>query len=64
MLKAAKESGKVVQVGLHRRIGPHHVSALKFLKDGGAGQVGMVRLFAHYGGGRRSRTPTPRCPKG
>ena len=27
MLKAARESGRVVQVGLHRRIGPHHVSA-------------------------------------
>src|SRR5436190_7500411 len=51
MLRAATDSGKVVQVGLHRRIGPHHVSAHKFLKDGGAGTVGMIRLFANYGGG-------------
>jgi len=62
MLNAAKDSGKVVQVGLHRRIGPHHVNALKFLKDGGAGTVGMVRLFAHYGGGPEkpaANAPTP-----
>ena len=26
MLKAAKDGGNVVQVGLHRRIGPHHIS--------------------------------------
>jgi predicted dehydrogenase len=53
MLKAAREAGRAVQVGLHRRIGPHHVSALKFLKDGGAGTVGLVRCFAHYGGGAK-----------
>ncbi|HVE41347.1 MAG TPA: Gfo/Idh/MocA family oxidoreductase [Planctomycetota bacterium] len=64
MLKAAKESGKVVQVGLHRRIGPHHVSALKFLKDGGAGQVGMVRLFAHYGGGPEKPSANAAPPEG
>src|SRR4029079_3302405 len=47
MLRAARESGRVVQVGLHRRIGPHHVSAMKFLKSGAVGDVGMVRAFAH-----------------
>ena len=31
MFKAAQDSGRVVQVGLHRRIGPHHVSAMNFL---------------------------------
>src|SRR5947207_6955481 len=47
MLRAARASGRVVQVGLHRRIGPHHVSGMKFLKSGAVGEVGMVRLFAH-----------------
>src|SRR5215471_9754939 len=28
MVQAARESGRVVQVGLHRRIGPHHVSGM------------------------------------
>ncbi len=63
MLSAAKDSGKVVQVGLHRRIGPHHVNALKFLKDGGAGQVAMVRLFAHYGGGAEKPTANAAVPE-
>ena len=63
MLNAAKESGKVVQVGLHRRIGPHHVSAHKFLKDGGAGTVGMIRLFANYGGGPEKPEANQPAPK-
>ncbi len=64
MAKAAREAGRVVQVGLHRRIGPHHVGALKFLKDGGAGTVGMVRLFAHYGGGPEKPAPNAPPPEG
>ncbi|HMJ90577.1 MAG TPA: Gfo/Idh/MocA family oxidoreductase [Candidatus Acidoferrum sp.] len=54
MLHAARDGGRVVQVGLHRRIGPHHVSGMKFLKSGAAGDVGMVRLFAHSGGGKET----------
>src|SRR5215469_15078828 len=34
MLKTARDTGRVVQVGLHRRIGPHYVSARKFLQAG------------------------------
>jgi predicted dehydrogenase len=62
MLKAARASGKVVQVGLHRRIGPHHVSAMKFLREGGAGQVGAVRLFVHYRGERELPRPNSAPP--
>lgn len=58
MLKASREAGRVVQVGLHRRIGPHHVSGMKFLKEGNAGKVGMVRLFVSGGGGGPER-PSP-----
>jgi hypothetical protein len=63
MLRAARESGRVVQVGLHRRIGPHHVSGMKFLKSGAVGDVGMVRLFAHGGGGRENPAPNAKVPK-
>src|SRR3954454_4196727 len=51
MVKAARETGTVVQVGLHRRIGPHHVQAMRFLKTGLVGKIGMVRCFAHGRGG-------------
>jgi len=64
MLAAARASGRVVQVGMHRRIGPHHVSGMKFLKSGGAGKVGMVRLFAHYGGGQEKPSPNEPPPSG
>jgi predicted dehydrogenase len=63
MVRAARDAGRVVEVGLHRRIGPHHVSAMQFLKEGGAGKVGMVRMFAHYGGGPEAPTPNSDPPK-
>ncbi|MEN9674290.1 MAG: hypothetical protein RIS76_186 [Verrucomicrobiota bacterium] len=64
MLKAARDGGRVVQVGLHRRIGPHHVSGMKFLKSGAVGDVGMVRLFAHGGGGPEKPTANSEPPEG
>ena len=51
MLNAARAANLTVQVGLHRRIGPHYVSGMKFLKDGNAGDVGSVRMFVHSTGG-------------
>src|SRR4051812_26246001 len=63
MLRAARESGRIVEVGLHRRVGPHHVSAMKFLKSGAVGDVGMVRLFAHSGGGKENPSPNSEPPE-
>lgn len=64
MLNTAKETGKVVQVGLHRRIGPHHVSAMDFLRSGKVGNVGMVRMFVHGGGGQELPTANSEPPEG
>jgi predicted dehydrogenase len=64
LLRAGRETEHIVQVGLHRRIGPHHVSAMKFLREGNAGQVGSVRLFAHYAGGAEKPTPNSPPPDG
>ncbi len=64
MVNAARASGKIVQVGLHRRIGPHHVSGMKFLKEGGAGDIGMVRMFAHGGGGGEAPEQNAPVPDG
>ena len=64
MLKAARETDRVVQAGLHRRIGPHHVSGMNFLKSGRVGQIGMVRLFADSGGGKESPAPNEEPPEG
>lgn len=64
MLRAARDGGRVVQVGLHRRIGPHHVSGMEFLKSGAVGQVGSVRLFVHGGGGRERPSKNVEAPEG
>jgi len=62
MVEAAKKAGVTVQVGLHRRIGPHHVAAMDFLKSGKVGKVGMVRLFAHSRGGPELPKPNAKVP--
>lgn len=50
MVNAARKAERVVQVGTHRRISPHNVSGMKFLQEGKAGKIGMVRCFVLYGG--------------
>jgi predicted dehydrogenase len=64
MVKAARETGKVVQVGTHRRVSPHNVSGMQFLKSGKAGRIGMVRSFVHYGGGPEKPRPNLEPPPG
>jgi predicted dehydrogenase len=63
MVTAARKAGRTVQVGLHRRLGPHYVSAMKFLKEGSAGKIGMVRAFVHGGGGAEKPLPNSEPPK-
>ncbi len=45
MVNAARRNDRIVQVGTHRRVTPHGISAYKFLTSGGAGKIGMVRAF-------------------
>ena len=62
MLNAARQADRVVQVGLHRRIGPHHVSGMEFLKQGHVGTIGLVRMFVHGKGASESPTPNSEPP--
>jgi predicted dehydrogenase len=62
MVKAARDTNKVVQVGTHRRVSPHNVSGMEFLKSGKAGKIGMVRAFVHYGGGPEQPRPNEEPP--
>lgn len=64
MIKAARDAQKVVQVGTHRRVSPHNMSGMKFLKEGHAGKIGMVRAFVHYPGDEGMKTPDQEPPKG
>lgn len=64
MANTARQADRVVQVGLHRRIGPHHVSGMEFLRSGKVGKIGMVRMFAHSGGGGEQPTANSEPPQG
>jgi predicted dehydrogenase len=63
MVNAARASGRVVQVGTHRRISPHNVSGREFIRSGKVGDIGMVRCFVHYGGGPEKPRPNVAVPK-
>jgi predicted dehydrogenase len=64
MVNAARAAGRVVQVGTHRRVSPHNVSGMKFLREGGAGKIGMIRAFVLSGGGPEEPTPNEEPPAG
>lgn len=64
MVKAARDCGKVIQVGTHRRVSPHNVEGMKFLREGKAGKIGMVRAFVHYGGGPEAPEANTAPPEG
>ena len=64
MVRAAHDAGRVTQVGTHRRVSPHNVSGMEFLKEGRLGKVGMVRAFVHTGGGPGRPTPDSEPPAG
>lgn len=49
MVLAARRNERVVQVGTHRRISPHNVSGMEFLRSGGAGKITYIRAFIYYG---------------
>ena len=63
MVNAARATGRVVQVGTHRRISPHNISGRDFIRSGKAGDIGMVRCFVHYAGGPEKPRPTVAVPK-
>ena len=63
MVNAARATGRVVQVGTHRRISPHNVSGRDFIRAGKLGEIGMVRCFVNYGGGPEKPMPTQPVPK-
>ena len=64
VLNAARAADRVVQVGLHRRLGSHYQNAMQFLKEGKAGDIGLVNMFVHGGGGAELPTPNSEPPEG
>jgi predicted dehydrogenase len=64
MVNAARAANRVVQVGTHRRVSPHNISAREFLRSGKLGKIGMVRAFVHSGGGAGQKSPDSDPPPG
>jgi predicted dehydrogenase len=64
MVKAARAADRVVQVGTHRRVSPHNISAREFLRSGKAGKVGMIKCFVYSGGGAEKPTQNSEPPQG
>ena len=64
MVKAARESDRVMQADLWRRMSPDHIEGMQFLKSGKAGKVGCVRAFVDYPGGPGHTTPDEDPPPG
>ena len=63
MVAAARTYGKQVQVGTHRRVSAHNISAMDFLKSGKVGKIGKVKCFVNYDGGPGTPTPDSEAPK-
>jgi predicted dehydrogenase len=64
MVNAARANRRIVQVGTHRRVAPHLVNCMNFLRSGALGKVGMVRSFAHSAGGPGKAVPDSEPPAG
>lgn len=64
MVKAARDMQRMVQVGTHRRVSPHNVSGMEFLKSGKVGKIGSVRAFVHYPGGEGKKADEVQPPSG
>ena len=65
IVRAAAESGRVVQVGLQQRSGPHYVQAKQaFFDSGRIGEVGHVRTWWHGQNPRALNPALDRRPDG
>jgi len=56
-LKAAKETGKVIQIGSQRRSGPNYQAAAEYIKSGKFGDISMVEMTWNVNQPGRWRLP-------
>ena len=64
ILKASREYDRKVQVGTHRRVSPHNISAMDFLRSGKVGKISSVKCFVNYGQGPGEKTQSQDPPEG
>ena len=59
ILNAARKYEKLVQVGTHRRISPHNMMAMDFLRSGMVGKVHQVKCFVNYNWAKAGQKVAP-----
>ena len=59
VLKAVKDTGKIVQIGSQRRSGVNYKAAADFIKEGKFGSIVMVELMWNVNQPGRWRRPGP-----
>ena len=64
ILNAARDRERVVQVGTHRRVSPHNISAMDFLRQGNVGDISSVKCFVNYGMNPGEPVPDEDVPEG
>jgi predicted dehydrogenase len=64
IVAAQQKYGGVVEVGLHRHVGPHNVAGMEFLRSGEVGDIKMVRAIVHYDYRERNPIPNEAIPPG
>ncbi|MDN5212732.1 Gfo/Idh/MocA family oxidoreductase [Fulvivirgaceae bacterium BMA12] len=64
VLKAARTYDRKVQVGTHRRLSSHNISAMEFLRSGKAGKIVQVKAFVNYQQGPGISAPDSDPPEG
>jgi predicted dehydrogenase len=62
MVEAAKQSGRVVQVGFQRRQSPAVRQAREYIAAGNAGRIVTVAAQIHYPASQQLKDPTPVAP--
>lgn len=62
IFKAAREHKTIVQVDTHRRLSPHNISAMDFLKSGKVGKIHHVKAFVNYNQGPGKAMPAETPP--
>ena len=64
VLRAARLHNRKVQVGTHRRLSPHNIAAMDFLRSGKAGKIVQVKAFVNYQQGPGEPAPDTDPPEG
>ncbi len=62
ILRHARDTQRMVQIGTHRRVSPHNMAAMELLRSGKPGKISAVKCFVNYGQGPGEPAPEEEPP--